>query len=113
MERNQYHEYITGPDWAEQRKRFFRSKMPKEQCQACGRVWEPGFHLHHRTYKRLGEEHLGDLLLMCADCHRDLHRGHKQSGQDLWKYTKRFVRRKRRKAWCAENPPPVLYGQRR
>lgn len=29
--------------------------------------------MHHKTYKRLGKERLTDLILLCEDCHLELH----------------------------------------
>ena len=109
-----YKEYIQSPEWAERRTRFFRSGMPSDHCTACGLPRESGFHLHHRTYKRLGAEHLGDLILLCPRCHSELHRGFKESGaNNLWAYTKRWTKSKRKRAWCAPEPPPMLHWNRR
>lgn len=99
MERTEYRDYINSPDWRSTRLRYFRSKLPSDRCQACGASWEPGFHLHHRSYKRLGNERLNDFVMMCADCHRELHRRFREATAkrgwgDLWKFTKRFIHQK-------------------
>jgi 5-methylcytosine-specific restriction endonuclease McrA len=31
------------------------------------------FHVHHKTYERLGEEHWDDLVLLCSPCHNVVH----------------------------------------
>lgn len=67
-----YREYIQSKEWQAVRKRYWASKMPKE-CYGCGKPKHPGMHLHHRTYKNLGNERLMDLVPVCQPCHRDIH----------------------------------------
>ena len=90
----EYKAYINGEEWAAKRRDFLASGLATHECQACGQPREIGFHVHHRTYKRLGNEHLTDLVLLCPDCHRDLHRAHKW-GTPLSHHTKKWIRRKR------------------
>lgn len=42
-------------------------------CIFCGS--ETDTHVHHRTYKRLGGERIGDLTVLCSECHGRFH-GH-------------------------------------
>jgi 5-methylcytosine-specific restriction endonuclease McrA len=79
-EKRDYKEYIQSPEWQETRTRFFNSGIRSEYCMACGLPREPGFHVHHRTYRRLGAEYLRDLILLCPRCHSDLHRQFKECG---------------------------------
>jgi hypothetical protein len=39
-------------------------------CRYCGQV---ASHLHHRTYRNLGNEQDADLEWACADHHREIH----------------------------------------
>lgn len=67
-----YSEYIQSPAWRKVRDRYWASKLPKE-CFGCGIERHKGMHLHHRTYKNLGNERLMDLVPMCQQCHQDVH----------------------------------------
>jgi len=43
------------------------------KCQICK---APGYVIHHKDYNRHGQEHIywkEDLLLVCPDCHKNLH----------------------------------------
>lgn len=42
--------------------------------------WDPNVDLHHKTYKRLGEERLTDLLPLCR-LHHDLAHDLEQEGR--------------------------------
>lgn len=48
-------------------------------------------HLHHRTYKNLGNERLMDLVPMCQECHDIIHRlyrtDHRWKRKGLWVLT--------------------------
>lgn len=59
-----YRAYINSPAWRAVRERYWASKMPKV-CYVCGCPRRPGMHLHHRTYKNLGNERLMDLVPVC------------------------------------------------
>ena len=45
----------------------------ENRCQQCGKVKLKGLTLHHKTYKTLGQESCGDLLLVCKKCHYKIH----------------------------------------
>lgn len=63
-----YEQYIQSPEWAN--KRLAVLKGVKE-CQSCGRIAR--LDVHHRTYVRLGHEHLSDLVAICGVCHKGIH----------------------------------------
>ena len=90
----EYEAYINSDEWADKRRDFLASGLPTHECQACGKPRETGFHVHHRTYQRLGNEHLTDLVLLCPRCHQDLHRAHKRFTR-LSVHTKKWIKRKR------------------
>jgi 5-methylcytosine-specific restriction endonuclease McrA len=98
-----YYRYIRSDAWREKRALFFKSKLPK-LCASCGAIWRPGFHLHHRTYKRLGNERLCDLILLCEPCHDALHVAHRKLRKPihLWQFTRKFIRRRKKKALSRE-----------
>lgn len=63
-----YDEYLASEHWQDVRKRFKESSEP-QRCK-CGKARQA---LHHKTYKRLGEERLTDLEAVCHDCHKKRH----------------------------------------
>jgi hypothetical protein len=71
-----YREYLKGPEWAETRNRY-RSSGKLQSCLVCR---APNVDLHHRTYLRLGQERLEDLVALCREHHEALH----EEGYGLW-----------------------------
>ena len=72
-DRDFYVEYLRSDKWE-----YKRQQKAYEQCHTCERCSkriEKGFHIHHKTYKRLGNELLSDLMFLCQDCHSDIHSG--------------------------------------
>jgi len=64
-----YEAYIASKAWKRMRSKY-EAKYPK-RCYICdGRE---KIHLHHKTYKRLGKERLGDLVWLCEECHAIIH----------------------------------------
>jgi len=68
--RRRYWRYLKSPEWAQIR------DWEIDRAEFCG--WQPetghaGLHVHHLTYERLGNEAVGDLIVLCADCHTDAH----------------------------------------
>lgn len=96
VSRWEYHDYIRSPEWQERRRQFFESG-PGTRCYCCHRGRRPGFHVHHRTYKRLGQEYDADLLLVCPDCHKLIHDLQKETGISVTRATDRIICRFRRK----------------
>ena len=66
-----YVQYLQTPHWRDVRKRFWNSKLHKGKCYACGAT--QNLQVHHKTYKRIGNERMNDLLLLCGDCHKETH----------------------------------------
>lgn len=91
-----YREYIQSEEWRKVRARYWASKLPKD-CYCCGKRRQPGFHLHHRTYKNLGHEMLRDLVSVCPPCHEEIHALHRSDPRwrrkGLWFVTKEIKRR--------------------
>jgi len=103
MNRRGYYDYIKSEKWQQKRKDFYSSKMFKHlkgsgkwNCYCCECNNKP-LDLHHRTYKRLGNENIAvDLIPVCRECHNEIHTLQK-SGIQLWKATKQIRKRKLRK----------------
>jgi hypothetical protein len=80
-----YKEYLFSEHWKDFKRRFFSEhkkmrgmmkRLGKYVCQGCktdGRL-----EVHHWTYKNLGKEKLGDVLLLCRNCHETVHIFHRQ-----------------------------------
>lgn len=65
-----YSDYIVSPQWADFRRRWWATDLPKG-CMAC--QVSTGIQLHHVTYKRLGAERMNDVVPLCNPCHDLLH----------------------------------------
>jgi len=63
-----YSDYLFSDEWQILRQAIIL--RDKGTCQKCG---EHGTDVHHKTYQRLFNECLDDLILLCRDCHRQLH----------------------------------------
>lgn len=65
-----YQNYLdNSPKWKAKRFRVFvRAKFVCEKCRR-----RKATQVHHKTYKRIFNEPLSDLLAVCAPCHRKIH----------------------------------------
>jgi len=60
-----YTEYLKTPEWAKKRAKALR--FAQYRCQLCNS--SESLNVHHRTYERRGHELMGDLTVLCNDCH--------------------------------------------
>jgi len=60
-----YAEYLQSSEWASKRAKALR--FAQFRCQLCNS--NEALNVHHRTYERRGHELLGDLTVLCQDCH--------------------------------------------
>jgi len=88
-----YREYIKSEAW--RKRRFWYFETHDKKCRKCNSVHR--IQLHHKTYKRLGGERDADLVALCYQCHKKLHKMQKESGQNLWSATEDFLRKRKRK----------------
>jgi hypothetical protein len=65
-----YANYLQSGHWLDFRKRYRASGLP-QRCAVCP---EPSYDLHHKTYVRIGCEQLTDVVPLCRDCHKEVHR---------------------------------------
>ena len=106
-----YSNYINSSAWKEVRKNYIEDRKPTS-CSACGGTWGHGDHIHHMTYKNLGNEYLDDLIHLCEACHRELHeydttlkeraKSKRKRHQGLYASTQQFCRRKQRESRVAQ-----------
>lgn len=72
---NKYQKYIKSSIvWKE--KRLQALEYYQNQCCLCGSRFN--LQVHHRHYKTLFKESMGDLLVLCKYCHSNHHRIAKQ-----------------------------------
>ena len=64
-----YMDYITSSEWAAKRSAIL--KRDGYLCQRCRD--KKAKVVHHKTYKRFGNEKRSDLVSLCKDCHEELH----------------------------------------
>ncbi len=70
--REKYENYITSQKW--DRKRLEKLREVGFKCEECGaKRFEKHLQAHHKTYDRLGNEELEDLIILCEDCHTKKH----------------------------------------
>ncbi len=65
----QYQSYLNSPKWKATRLKVLR--RDKFICQRCKKA--RATQVHHKTYKRIFKERMGDLISICATCHRNIH----------------------------------------
>ena len=74
LKRMPYAEFLKTPFWHRIKQRVWR----REQgiCGMCGDKRQKKLEVHHRTYDNHGREdlYLGDLILLCDECHDDVTR---------------------------------------
>lgn len=67
-----YSNYLNSLQWHAKKQRFLRSKLYHGRCTCCLQSNVP-LKIHHKTYIRLGNERLSDLIALCENCHRISH----------------------------------------
>lgn len=71
VRRDLYRDYVASAAWANRR----REEIAKagRQCAECGGGETIPLQVHHLSYKRLGAELPGDLVVLCRLCHECRH----------------------------------------
>jgi len=64
-----YRQYLKTRHWRNIQF-WFRGNLPPV-CFRCGRVHN--LNIHHRTYGRVGQELMSDLIYLCEMCHKVTH----------------------------------------
>jgi hypothetical protein len=87
-----YLDYINSAAWRRKRKEYWNSETLRE-CYICSDPWLDfaGKELHHRTYERLGNENLDDLVPVCPSCH--------QKVTEAWNKEKTLSKKNRSTLW--------------
>jgi hypothetical protein len=92
-----YREYIRSQAWWHKKEQYRASGLPQD-CAVC---LVPNVDLHHKTYARLGDERLTDLVPLCGLHHDELH----ERGLDFWRGPAQLLAERRR------NSPRRRIGQ--
>lgn len=66
-----YQKYMESEEW--QKKRKWVLEFWDYKCALC--FSGSDLEVHHRTYLRLGQEKLTDLIVLCEKCHERHHPG--------------------------------------
>ena len=64
-----YEQYILSSDW--KKRREWTLIFWGHRCALCFST--KNIEVHHRTYERLGNELITDLIVLCDDCHAKHH----------------------------------------
>lgn len=64
-----YQAYLRSPEWQERRQ--VALARAGHRCQLCYSAKR--LEVHHRTYERIGNEDLTDLITLCRACHQRHH----------------------------------------
>lgn len=65
----EYEAYLESDEWKRRAMACYR--RAGHRCELC---YSRGpLHAHHRTYRRLGSEHVSDLTALCDRCHEHFH----------------------------------------
>lgn len=92
---NTYSQYLKSKHWLLIKAKYKNSKLNK-QCSVCGVIKEQSkMHHHHKSYKRIGNERLTDIIMLCDECHSKTHNllNNKASQKtNLWNAHKKYKR---------------------
>lgn len=90
--RAEYEAYLASPKW--QQLRTAALERDGQACRICNATRR--LDVHHRTYKHFGDEPLGDLVVLCRECHELFHSGRRIA--DRSKQVKRRIPKHLRRA---------------
>ena len=66
---DKYSGYLASPEWKHIRQKVM--SRAKGMCEGCGET--QATQVHHKTYDRIGQEMLFDLVAICERCHNRIH----------------------------------------
>jgi hypothetical protein len=65
-----YHSYLNSEEWHDKRNKMLEYSDYK--CSMCSA--SENLQVHHLNYNTVGNESLGDLLVVCNSCHKKIHK---------------------------------------
>jgi hypothetical protein len=78
-----YQEYLSSYEWRIIRKNVL--EIDNFKCVSCNS--KSNLHIHHITYKNVGNEDTGDLLTLCSLCHKIIHQmnyAERKDTENVW-----------------------------
>lgn len=81
-----YDEYLKTKHWRKLRLNI--AYKHNNRCQMCCKLIKSGYHIHHLTYKNIGNEKDSDLMFLCESCHNKIHNGKIEKNKTKQKATK-------------------------
>jgi hypothetical protein len=66
-----YAAYLLTNHWRTLRAKIY--DLRKHKCERCKKEIKL-YHVHHKSYKHIGFERIGELMLVCYECHEILHK---------------------------------------
>lgn len=89
-----YKDYLQTKHWLMKKAEFM--KNVKRECVMC--QGDKYIHVHHMTYKNVGNEKLDELVYLCWNCHKYLHENiSKFHDQKYFNYLKVCVKNNQKK----------------
>ena len=76
MDKDEYLEYLKSEEWREKRKEILEDR--NNECEECG---EKATQVHHLNYDNIGEEEDDDVLVLCNECHKEIHNKDEDYGE--------------------------------
>lgn len=76
----EYKIYMKSEPWKVIRDMsLIRSGFMCEKCGSMGKRvgGDATLHVHHMHYRNFGAEDMGDLMVLCKNCHKNIHRNKK------------------------------------
>ena len=64
-----YHEYLQTEEWFNKRNKVL--KFSDYKCNRCASL--ENIQVHHLNYNTIGSESMGDLEVLCNNCHKKAH----------------------------------------
>lgn len=89
-----YVNYLKSKHWQNLRDRLIGDK---KVCSACGYV-VPVVQLHHMSYERLGHELDSDLVALCPNCHKLVHK----AKDGVYEKSNKPRKKRTRKKFCKD-----------
>ncbi len=101
-----YNEYLNSKHWALLRQQYIPKDM---KCSMCHNKCD-SLQLHHLTYMHIGNEKADDLLPLCENCHKLIHKVPKENiKSELYVNTKKSRRKKKRPVRKCSNCKSFIY----
>lgn len=105
-----YEEYLMTEHW--RKKKWAFSLQTKKECLLCGS--KDNIHVHHMTYKHIGNERMSELCFLCKSCHFKAHEIGQERLQEIYltrkQQRKKDIKRLKKKSKEGQNKPRLVNG---